>query len=255
MFNLKTQFMKRLTLLFAAIFAFAVFSFGQDDYTMYKVVYMKPDYTKLKELGKAVTDHNKKYHNEAPNAGHIWIVNSGPHTGEWLYVLGPTTFSAMDNVELGEDHLDHWISDVLPNVKDLTEGSFWRQHDDLTYEGTTGFTGKEVLTFFKVKNFEEYRFKAIVKKVKKVYEEKAYPNFFQFYTSEFARKCGYDFMIAGGFENWAFFDNKPNFKADYEDVHGEGSFNLLLEEYRDIVEGEFDEIITYAPELSADPAE
>ncbi len=62
-------------------------------------------------------------------------------------------------------------------------------------------------------------------------------------------------MIAGGFENWAFFDNKPNFKKDYEEVHGEGSFQTLLEEYKGVVENEFDEIIMYVPELSADPAE
>jgi predicted nucleotide-binding protein (sugar kinase/HSP70/actin superfamily) len=169
--------------------------------------------------------------------------------------VGPTTFSDMDNVELGDDHRDHWVDEVLPNVKEISEGSYWRMSDKLTYEGTTGFTGKEVLTFFKIKNFEEYRFKAMVEKVKEVYVAKEYPNFFQVYYSEFSRICGYDAMIAGGFENWAFFDNKPNFKADYEEVHGEGSFQMLLEEYREIVENEYDEIIMYAPKLSADPAE
>ena len=247
--------MKKLTLVFAAVLAFAVLSFAQESYTMYKVAYLKPDYSKLEELGKAVTDHNKEFHNEAPNAGHIWIVQTGPNTGKWLYVVGPTTFSDMDNVELGEDHRDHWIGEVLPNVKEISDGSYWRMSDKLTYEGTTGFTGKEVLTFFKIKNFEEYRFKAMVEKVKEVYVAKEYPNFFQVYYSEFSRICGYDAMIAGGFENWAFFDNKPNFKADYEEVHGEGSFQMLMEEYRDIVENEYDEIIMYVPELSADPAE
>jgi hypothetical protein len=247
--------MKRLTLTLAAVLVIAVLSFAQESYTMYKVVYMKPDLTKLEKLGDAVKEHNKEYHNEAPNAGHIWLVNSGPKTGHWLYVVGPITYTEMDGIELGEDHLEHWIGDVLPNVKDISDGSFWRMSDKLTYEGTTGFTGKEVLTFFKIKKFEEYRFKAMVAKVKEVYEAKEYPNFFQVYYSDFSRKCGYNTMIAGGFENWAFFDNKPNFKADYEEVHGEGSFMELLEEYREVVENEFDEIITYVPELSADPAE
>jgi hypothetical protein len=136
----------------------------------------------------------------------------------------------------------------------MSDGSFWRQNDDLTYN-VGEFTGKEILTYFKIKNGEEYRFKEMVGKVKEVYETKAYPNFFQTYSSQFSKKCGYDALIAGGFGSWSDFDNKPNFKADYEEVHGEGSFQKLLEEYKDVVENEYDEIIMYVPELSADPAE
>ncbi len=247
--------MKKLTLLFAAVFAFAVLSFAQADYTMYKVVYIKPDYTKMKELSEAMGEYNKTFNNSAEHRSHIWVVNSGPHTGEWLYVHGPTTFTNLDSRNVTEEQREHWLYEVMPNVADLSDAGFWRQNDDLTYEGNGVFTGKEVLTFFKIKDFEEYRFKALVEKVKKVYEEKDYPNFFQVYYSEFARICGYDAMIAGGFENWAFFDNKPNFKADYEEIHGEGSLQLLMEEYKDVVEGEYDEIIMYIPELSADPVD
>jgi len=255
MFYLKFTIMRKLTLLLAAMLAITVFSFGQDDYTMYKVMYMEPDYENLKDLGEAMADHNKTFHNEAPNKGHIWLVNTGPRTGNWLYVLGPITYTEMDGVDLGEDHLEHWVGKVLPNIEGMSDGGMWRMDDELSYEGTIGFTGKEVLTFFKLKDFDGYRFKDMVKKIKKVYKEKEYPNFFQLYYSQFSQEDGYDVMIAGGFENWAFFDNKPNFKADYEEVHGEGSFQKLLEEYRDVVENEYDELIMYVPELSADPAE
>lgn len=247
--------MKKLTLLMAFVIAFAFLSSAQEDYTMYKVVYIKPDYTKIKDLGKAMAKYNKTWNNSTEHSSHIWAVNSGPHTGEWLYVHGPTTFTNLDDRNITEEQKEHWLFEVMPNVTELSDGSFWRMSDDLTYEGTIGFTGKEVLTFYKIKDFQEYRFKAMVAKVNEVYVAKEYPNFFQVYYSEFARICGYDAMIAGGFENWAFFDNKPNFKKDYEEVHGEGSFQMLLEEYKGVVENEFDEIIMYVPELSADPAE
>jgi hypothetical protein len=255
MFNLKTYLMKRLTLMLAAMLVVSVFSFAQEEYTMYRVVYMQPDYENLEELGEAVKEHNKKYFNEAPSTGHIWMVQTGPHTGQWLYVVGPTTFTDMDGIELGEDHRDHWIGEVMPNVESVSDGGFWRMNDELTYQPSDMFTGKEVLTFFKIKDFEEYRFKALVKKVKEVYEAKEYPGFFQFYSSQFSRKCGYDMMIASGFENWAHFDNRPNFRADYEEIHGEWAFFEFMEEFREVVEGDYDEIIMYAPELSADPAE
>jgi hypothetical protein len=101
-------------------------------------------------------------------------------------------------------------------------------------------------------SYFKYRFKDMVKKIKEVYEAKGYANFFQLYYSQFSVESGYDVMIASGFENRAFFDNKPDFKADYNEVHGDGSFEKLPEEYRDVVEGEFDELIMYVPELSAD---
>ncbi len=244
--------MKKIALYTFLFLFLGAFGFAQEDYTMYKVIYLEPDYENLKDLGEAMADHNKTYHNEDPGQGHIWIVNTGPHTGDWLYVMGPLTYTEMDGIHLGEDHLDHWIGKVLPNVESLSDGGLWRMDDDLTYEGTTGFTGKEILTFIKLRDFAEYRFKDMVKNIKEVYEAKGYANFFQLYYSQFSVENGYDVMIASGFENWAFFDNKPNFKADYEEIHGEGSFQKLLEEYRDVVEAEYDELIMYVPELSAD---
>jgi len=146
--------MRKITLLLAAMLAITVIMFGQEDYTMYKVMYMEPDYENLKELGEAMTDHNKTFHNEAPNMGHIWIVNTGPRTGHWLYVMGPITYTEMDAVDLDEDHMEHWIGKVLPNVEGVSNGGMWRMDDELSYEGTIGFTGKEVLTFYKLKDFD-----------------------------------------------------------------------------------------------------
>ena len=232
--------------------AVSVFTFGQTDYVMFKTVYMKPDYANLKDLGKAMTEYNKTYANEAPFKGHVWVVNSGPRTGEWLYVMGPLTFTDIDSREVSDDQRDLWLFELMPNVKSMSDGSFWRMDADKSYEGTGEFTGKEVLTYFKIKNGEEYRFKQMVADVKEVYEAKSYPNFFQLYYSQFSKKCGYDVLIAGGISNWADFDNRPNFKADYEEVHGEGSFQKLLDEYDSVVENEYDEIIMYIEELSSD---
>ena len=131
--------MKKLTLLFTAVFAFAVFSFAQADYTMFKVVYIKPDYTKLEELGKAMTKYNKTWNSSADHRSHIWVVNSGPHTGEWLYVHGPTTFTNLDNRNITDDQRDHWMYEVMPNVEKLSDAGYWRMSDKHTYEGTIEF--------------------------------------------------------------------------------------------------------------------
>ena len=242
--------MKKLTLLFVAVFGLAIMANSQADYTMFKTIYVKPDYENIKELGKAMAEHNKEFHNEAPNQAHVWVVTTGPHTGQWLLVIGPTTFTDLDNMPDSKEHKEHWLFEVLPNVEELSEGGFWRMDDELTYDFEDSFTGKEVLSFYKIKQFEEYRFNAILEKVAKVHKEKEYKKFFQVYTPQFADSDGPNFLIASGFANWAEFDKDRTFKADFEEIHGEGSWTKLMEEYKDVVEGSFDEIIMYVPELS-----
>ncbi len=243
--------MKKLTLLLTAVFAFTVLSFAQADYTMYRTVYITPKYDKLKELGKVMAEHNKEYHSEGPNQAYIWLIQTGPHTGDWLYVFGPATFTEMDNIDMAESHKDHWISEVMPFVADVSNGEYWRMDDELTWiPKDFENPGKEVLTFFEVKDFEEYRFKAILEKVQAVYEAKAYDHFFQVYNTQFSSACGRDVLIAGSFANWAFFDKDRTFKKDFEELHGEGSWSMLMEEYKDVVVSSYDEIIIYSPELS-----
>ena len=242
--------MKKFTLLFVAVIGLAIMANSQADYTMYKTVYLKPDYENLKELGKAMAKHNKEFHNEAPNQAHVWVVTTGPHTGQWLLVLGPTTFTDLDNMPTSKEHREDWLFEVLPNVEELSEGGFWRLDDEVSYLLEDGFTGKEVLGFYGVKEFEEYRFTAILEKVAKVYKEKEYDHFFEVFRPQFADSNGPDVLIASGFKNWAYFDEDKKFKADFEDVHGEGSWTRLMEEYRDVVEFSYDEIIMYVPELS-----
>jgi hypothetical protein len=239
----------------AAVLGFAVLSMAQADYVMYKTMYLKPKYDKLKELGKAMAEHNKEYHSEGTGTVYVWLVNTGPHTGEWLIVSGPTTFTDMDNIDYGQEHQDHWLFEVMPYVEDVSEGEYWRMDAKTSYNPEDAVGGKEVLSIYEVRDFEEYRFNDMLKKVKEVYEQKAYPNFFQVYHTQFDSFNGRDVLIAGNFPNWAFFDRERTFKKDYEEVHGEGSWSKLMEEYKDCVVSSYDEVIIYIPELSGPASE
>lgn len=242
--------MKRMSLLLIAIFGLAIFGWSQSDYTMYKTVYIQPEYEEMEAFGEALAGHNKKYHSEGSGSAWVWSVMSGPNTGKIIYVVGPTTFTQMDSWDMSDEHGQHWREEVMPYVEELCHGEFWRMSDDLSYNPENAVGGKEVLTFFNIRDFEEYRFKEILKKVKAVYEAKEYPQFFQVYNNQFWNDEGRDVMIAGNFENWAFFDRERTFMKDFEEVHGEGSWTNFMEEFRDVVESAYDEIIIYVPELS-----
>jgi hypothetical protein len=228
-----------------------IFGYAQEkDYKMYEMMYIKPKYDKMVELGDAMAEHNKKYHNEGPYKVSIWMANTGPHTGEWVWVMGPCTFTQLDSRPESEEHTKHWIEKVMPYIEDISEGEYWKMDNELSHSPEGSFSGKEIWAVYDIKPMEMYRFTALLEKVVEVYKQKNYPNYFQVYRNEFSSATGRDVAIGFGFKNYAFFDEEDTFWKDYEEVHGEGSRWKFFEEYKDIVISSYDELSEFVPELS-----
>lgn len=247
------KFFSTLLILFAFVFT----GFAQEEkesYKMYELLYIKPDYKHMKELGEAMAKHNKTFHNEGPHKAHVWLINTGPHTGEWCWAMGPLTFTDLDSRPDTKEHTEDWMNNVMPFVEEISDGEYWKQNDKLSHVPEGSFSGKEIFTVYDIKNFQEYRFTELLEKVVRVYNEKNYENYFIVYESQFDGNPSRDVAIAFSFKNWAFFDEDPKFKKDYEEIHGEGSWFKIMEEYRDIVVGSIDELSEYIPELSGGSA-
>ena len=248
--------MKKLSTLIIASMCFVFFGFSQEnDYKMYEMMYIKPKTDKLKELGEAMAKHNKTYHNENPYKANIWMAQSGPHTGEWVWVMGSLTYTDLDSRPDTKEHLEDWRDNVMPYIEDISEGEYWKLDDKISYDPEDSFSGKEIWSLYDIKPFEGYRFTALLEKVVEVYKEKNYPNYMQVYRTQFSSATGRDVAIAFGFKNWAFFDEDDNFWKDYEEVHGEGSKWKFFEEYREVVNSTYDEVSEYIPELSGGSGE
>jgi len=243
--------MKKL-LIIALVMGIVIPAMSQEEkkYTMYEMTYLKPRLDKMKELGEAMAKHNKTFHNEGPYKAHVWMANTGPHTGDWIWVMGPCTFTDLDNRPDSKEHMEDWLYNVLPYVEEVSEGEYWKLNDELSYAPEGSFSGNEIWTVYDIKDWQKYRFKELLKKVTEVYKEKAYPNYFEVYESQFDGNPQRDIAVGFGFKNFAFFDEDRKFKNDYEEVHGEGSWAKAMEEYRDIVIGAVDELSEYIPELS-----
>lgn len=242
---------KSFLLVLAIAFVSSVFSQEEDkSYKMYELMYITPKTDKIKELGEALANHNKTYHNEGPFTAHIWMANTGPHTGDLIWSMGPLTFTDLDNRPDEEAHMADWTENVMPNIKKISEGEYWKLDEKVSHTPEGSFSGKEIWSVYDIKPFEGYRFTALLEKVVEVYKAKSYPNYFQVYRSQFDGGNGRDVAIGFGFKNYSFFDEDDKFWKDYEEVHGEGSRWKFFEEYRDVVEHSFDELSEYVPALS-----
>ena len=83
-----------------------------------------------------------------------------------------------------------------------------------------------------------------------VYRVKEYPDYFRIYYSEFRSNSNRDVVISTGFKTWASLDEKSTFKADFEEVHGAGSWDPFIKEYRASYNSMEDELSLLLPDLS-----
>jgi len=164
--------------------------------------------------------------------------------------MGPATFTDLDGRPQGKEHEDDWNNNVAPYFE-LVANEFWKLDEKKSYEPENfTFGNKVVWTIFDIKPGDSYRFSAILEKVAEVYKEKKYDHNFSVYWNKFDNKQGRDVAVEVSFDTWSFLDEDNTMKKDYEEVHGEGSWWKLIEEFRDVVVSSEDEVSILIPELS-----
>jgi hypothetical protein len=244
--------MKRTLLLFTALLI-AGFIFSQTDYRMYENTYLKVKTDKYKEFFEAITHHNKTYHNHGPHHARMWSVTTGPKAGTFLWQMGPCTFTDMDSRPDSKEHMEDWMYNVMPNVWGIDDGGYWRRDEKQVHAPTDSVSTKIIVTFFDLKDDSKHRFKEMVAQVVEVYNAKNYNNFFASYYPQFDSGDDRDAAVVYGFKKWANFDDEDReFKKDFEDVHGEGSWEIFRTEARDVIVETVDEIWELLPGLSGD---
>jgi hypothetical protein len=244
----------RKTMMIIVMFCItSVFAFGQDDYKMLELVYLKPlPGVDLEEAGKLMAEHNKKFHAESPYKASVWSNLTGSNVGTWTWVMYPATFSAYDSRPEGKAHDEDWDKVVGPYFE-VVANEYWKVDSKLTYEPENSESSEKVVfTVYDIKPGDSYRFKAMLEKISEVYKQKKYTYNFTVYWNQFDNKNGRDVAIEVMFDKWSFLDEDHSLKADYEEVHGEGSWWKLIEEYRDVVVSADDELSVLLKGMSVD---
>ncbi len=247
--------MKRITTMILALMAITTFTFAQEeaDYVMFENTRFVVKTDKYKEFGEAMAHHNKTYHNDGPYHANVWSITVGEDAGHMVWSMGPCTFAQHDGRPSGDEHMEDWLFNVMPNIKYIDASNFWKMDSKRSYspEGDAR-SSKLSIRVYDLEEWQKYRFKELLAKVVKVYEEKKYEHSLGIYWSEFNVDAEEDVAIVFGFDKWAWFDKDPNFMADFEEVHGKGSWFKLMEELRGTVKGVKDEVWEIVPSISGD---
>jgi hypothetical protein len=139
----------------------------------------------------------------------------------------------------------------MPNVQKIRETGYWKRNDKISYTPPEdSLFSKLLITVYDIDDWQSYRFKEIVGKVTEVYEENNYDHSFHTYFPAFDMPNNRDAAIVWGFNKYAAFDEDPKFKADFEKLHGEGSWQTVMDEYKSIINKSTDEIWELIPDMS-----
>jgi len=244
-----TKSMKRaLAVLFLLVPALAV----AQDYEMYETQYLAVRPGHAKQFNEGMKAHNDRFHASGPYRASVWYVVDGPKSGQMFWAMGPCTFTDLDGRPAGEEHEGHWADNVLAHAEQ-GETQYWRLDPELSYRPDTRVRPKLRVSIQDVERFEGYRYRELRRKLKQVMEAKKYPDPILVFQGVGQSATGRDFAVVRAFDKWAALDRDGTFVADYEEVHGPGSWVRFLREAEEALrhrESEFHEII---PELSAPP--
>ena len=204
------------------------------DYAMANIVFIDAKIGHEKDFESKVIEHNNKFHNEAPNKGYLDQVISGKHAGTYVWVMAPCTFTDLANLKLGDDHEKHWNSEVVPLIEGYGAQEYWKHNEKLSYYPNPVENRKvSNLWLIDLKRGDYYRFKTLMTKIVEAYEKKGTGNM-RVYDNQFNAGDGRDVVIIWDMESLAEMDQLDPLKPHFEEVHGEGSWDTMLEEWEEI---------------------
>jgi len=206
-------------------------SFAQTDYQIWEVIYVKPKLDKLDLFRKALGAHNKKYHPAGPYKVGVSSILTGPNSGDYVWVMGPTTWGKLDGAPGEGEHITDWEKNINPLCESIGETMYWRGVKEVSYEapGASAFKKSQMRASY-IYPGQMARFTEQMKKVVEVFKQKKYTGSFSMATREgFAAAPRPNVVTFVNFDKWAFWDT-DTFAKDYTEVHGPGSWDRFLEE-------------------------
>ncbi|TDQ29390.1 hypothetical protein [Zeaxanthinibacter enoshimensis] len=242
--------MKNLIFLLFLLPLMAV-SQGSTDYPVITNLQLTPLPGKIVQFEQGLAEHNKKFHADGGNGARVYWVSSGKNAGRYMWVMGPTTWSAMDTpIQPEKEHNDHWNQKIAPFAETVGRVDYWRFHPEYS-NFPADFDIDNLLVFvMDIKPFKGMQAIEIVKKVQKLYMEKYPDEPYGVYVNELSNLEGQDLAWVDFFGNMNYMSRPDTFPQDFETVHGEGSFMKFLKEVEDSVEGTHEELWVYRPDLS-----
>jgi hypothetical protein len=204
--------------------------------TVVENMYILPKKGMEENFEAAVKAHDLKFHPDGQYKATLRKVEYGDKSGWYVWVFGPTTYTALDTRPTKENgHADDWTKTIDPLVETYGETSLWNYNPDLSY----GYDILKKSNYYEVwsvqlKRGQYYRFKAMAEKLKKTYESLGNSAFIIFDNPLHTSKTG-DVRILWSFNTLDEWSKDPGLTKAYEKLYGDGSWQQAVDEWLDVL--------------------
>jgi len=184
----------------------------------------------------AIAAHNKKFHPAGPYVGGLRKIDYGPKAGWYVWVMGPTAPASLDTRPAKEGgHDQDWSTTVDPLIEQYGPTSLFMFKPELSYGFDVLRKSKHYEIWgVKLKEGQEYRFKALCEKLKKVYEQMGTTPFVVLENALHSPE-GPDVAILWAFNSYGDYFKDDGTKKAYEKMYGDGSWQNMLDDWKGMI--------------------
>ncbi len=221
-------------------------------YVMWETIYLTVKPGHANALAEELAEHNRLFHAEGPHTAYVSYIVNGPHTGDMLWRMGPTTFSDLDGRPSGDPHDSDWDNDVLVNCEKVHTAEYWRLNENLSRmpEPDAEPPALVRVRFFDVA--DNALFRKTQGQLLKVAEERGVTRPRLMFRNQDVNRDGRDWIAVSFYENWAERDEdgpELGFREAFNNVHGEDTWDTFWEEVDKAIVSRYDEWRQAIPEL------
>ena len=192
---------------------------------------------------KRMYEHDAKFHEGKSVIGNIL---NGENTGKLSWIYGPNSYADMDKgLPEGHDEDNQEVQKLLNGEGTATLWAINREVS-LDLEGNSWGPIRQNV-YYKIKPGTGGKFVELVKKHREVWEKNQLGNF-SYLNSIYAQRDGHNILIHFEADNWVDFGKEnPNYKEQFEAIHGEGSMEKTNNGFNEIIESVYSEGVYFIP--------
>lgn len=210
----------------------------------------------IEEFETGIAAHNKKFHADGPYGARVYSILNGKNTGKYMLVMGPFTWSTIDDRPSSKEHTDDNNKNINKYLTPDVDLNYMKMHPELSNFSKDFEINQLSVFMIDVKRFKQGDFiEKVAKKVAKVYKEKMPDQVYGVYTNEMSNMNGMDFGWVDFFESSSWLGKEDTFQKDFEEVHGAGSFAKFMVDVEATTDGERTEIWELRKDLSGSSAQ
>ncbi len=231
--------MKKKSLILGLILLCTLVAFGQEKEEKKTIVvesvYILPKRGMSDKFEKAIKAHNDKFHPEGDHVAGLRIVDYGEKAGWYVWIMGPTTYAALDSRPTKQNgHDEDWDKNIEPLVEKYGAVNLWNFNEKLSFGMDLVKNAKHYEAWaFDIKRGQYYRFKAIAEKLMKTSESLGVA--FLVFNNPLHTPGGADVGLVWNFDSYDSWSQDIGFMNAYEKLYGKGTWQNMIDEWFDIM--------------------